>query len=55
MNKKIAKLIITDIWKDKKLIEVLEKAGYILTLDYESFSEEYYIISEPMKEGRYDK
>ena len=52
MNKKIAELKITDKWTDKELTEAVEKAGYILTLEYDGISEKYYIISKPVvKEG----
>ena len=51
MTKKIAELNITDKWTDKELTEVLEKAGYVLTLEFELITEKHYIISKPMEEG----
>ena len=48
MNRKIASLDVTDKWEDKNLAETLEKAGYILTIEFDGITEKKYIISKEL-------
>lgn len=50
MNKKLGELKVdkTADYCDK-MVKVLEKAGFVLVLDTETFSERYYIVAESEK------
>ena len=50
MNRKIASLDVTDKWEDKELTDTLEKAGYILTIEFNGTTEKKYIISKELDE-----
>lgn len=54
MNKKIAEITITDRW-NSNLIDIIEKAGYVVTLTFDGMPEKGYIIAEPVnKEDKDD-
>lgn len=50
MTKKIAELTITDKYEDRKLLEAINNAGFVLTLVYDGLTNDTYIISKPIKE-----
>lgn len=50
MTKKTAELTITDKYEGQKIIETLNNAGFVITLVYDSITEDCYIISKPIEE-----